>query len=316
MRILPSEPVFTAADAHAVGCSTSALKHAVRRGRLIRVRRGVYARSEAASPLVEHEAVGVAHPDLPLSHLSSARLRGIPIVGQRAGGLPEVTVPPRANAHLPGIKPYRARLREHDVELFDGRLMTSIARTVIDLARDYPIQTSIPALDFVLHEKLATAEDLVDVLDFCRTWPGSRRARRAARLSDSRAESPLESVSRLVIPRIGLPTPEPQVVILDSFGNHLGRCDFYWDEFGVVGEADGRSKYAVDSSVGQAEKDREAALRRVRLELTRWDWTRVWAQHALLASGIRDAQRSGADRDRAGLPRGWTAERTPRVVVL
>lgn len=316
MPSLPTAVIFTTADALAAGHSISQLKYSVRRGRLIRVRRGVYARPEAADPLIGHHAAAVAHPDLPLSHLSAARLRDIPIVGQSGNSLPEVTVPPRSNAHLPGLKPYRATLRANDVEVLDGRLMTSIARTVIDLARDYPIRTSVPALDFVLHEKLATADELRDVLEMCRTWPGARRACRAVRLSDSRAESPLESVSRLVILRLGLPTPEPQVIIRDRAGRYLGRCDFYWDEFGVAGEADGKAKYAVDSSVGQAEKDREAAFRRVRLEVTRWDWTRVWTQSLLLAAGVRDAQRLGADRDRAGLPRGWTAESTPRVTVL
>ena len=43
-----------------------------------------------------------------------------------------------------------------------------------------------------------------------------------------------------------IPPPDLQPRIYDLDGRFLGRLDFYWDEFGVAGEADGRLKYLID----------------------------------------------------------------------
>lgn len=215
---------------------------------------------------------------------------------------------------------YRARLRENELQVVDGVLLTSPARTVLDVARHHPVLTSVPMIDYVLHERLASADELRDVLDFCRTWPGAPRARRAVRLSDSRAESPLESVSRLIIPRLKLPAPEPQVIILDEHDQQIARCDFYWDEFGVVGEADGLRKYSdpdgVVAQVVAAEKEREADLRDTELKVTRWTWRRVWSEQPQLRERLATSFRRGLARDRANIQRRWTAVSTDRIVVL
>lgn len=306
--------MFTTAQAYAGGCSPSALKHAARRNVVTRVRRGVYAHADTPTKLRDERAAALVYPGAPLSHASAARLRGIPLVAP-GRPLPELTVPPNSNAKMPGTHPYRARLREHDVEVVEGVLVTSVARTVLDLARDYRLVTSVPAIDFVLHEKWATADELRDVLEFCRGWPRIARARRALTLCDSRAESPLESLSRLTFPSVRVPAPEPQVIMLDRYGHEVGRTDFYWDDFGVVGEADGLSKY-VDNGVVVAEKERHEGLDDLRLEITRWDWTLVWREHALWRQRLEHAFERGRDRDRSGLARLWTPVSTPRIAVL
>jgi hypothetical protein len=70
-------------------------------------------------------------------------------------------------------------------------------------------------------------------------------ARRVVAFADARAESPLESISRLRMREHGVPAPEPQVEIWID-GRFAGRVDFYWDEYGVIGEADGWGKYRND----------------------------------------------------------------------
>lgn len=314
MPNFPTAPMFTTAQAYAVGCSPSALKHAARHGALTRVRRSVYLSQGCVVPHRAERAAALVYPATPLCHTAAARISGVPLVGV---GVPvvEMTVVPRSNAKMPGVHPYRAQLRDHDVTVVDGMLVTSYARTVIDLARDYPIVTSVPALDFVLHRGLVTADELRDVLEFCRSWPNARRARRAVLLSDSRSESPLESISRLMVPRLGLPVPEPQVIILDQFGREIARTDFYWDEFGVVGEADGRGKYG-DPDAESAEKTRHERLDNLRLETTRWGWAPPWSDHVLWRQQLRLAFERGQDRDQAGLARLWTPVSTPRIAVL
>jgi hypothetical protein len=48
----------------------------------------------------------------------------------------------------------------------------------------------------------------------------------------------------------------------------MGRCDVYWDDLGVVGEADGRDKYTPDEHY--QEKVRQEQMKAVGLLFTRW----------------------------------------------
>jgi hypothetical protein len=121
-------------------------------------------------------------------------------------------------------------------------------------------------------------------------------------LADPRAESVLESLSRLRIIDSGLPAPEPQVTILDPAGHFCGRVDFYWDEFGVVGEADGMGKYdeARDSLI--EEKKRQGWIEDTGLIVERWGWSDL-DPFDRSAYRLRNAFARGLRPDRA--PRRW-----------
>src|SRR5262249_50244 len=101
----------------------------------------------------------------------------------------------------------------------------------------------------------------------------------------------------LVIARLGLPAPEPQVTILDEFLRVVGRADFYWDEYGVIGEADGRSKYD-DRPVLTAEKDRQELLEDLGLVAIRWGWDIAWRRPAVLREKLERGFERGRLRDR------------------
>jgi hypothetical protein len=173
------------------------------------------------------------------------------------------------------------------------------------VARHRPTGAAVAAIDYALHEGLLTFDELLDVLDFCRVWPRIIRARRAVQLSDSRAESPLESISRLTIGWLGLPQPDLQCVIRGEAGEFLGRGDFYWDEYGVLGEADGRSKYD-ERPVLTAEKDRQERLEDPGLVVVRWGWWHATQGRYTLRGKLQRGFDRGRARDRAGLPRRWS----------
>lgn len=280
----------------------SALKNAVGSGALVRVRRGIYATS-LDDPRIAALAAARRYPHRAVSDRSAVLLHGLPLLGSQPP-LPELTVPPRANANLTGIHPYRAELREQDVVTIDGALVTSPSRTLIDLARHRARTTAIVAIDAALNRGVTSFEELADVLDFCRNWPGAPRARRAVGLANGLAESPLESMSRLVMPTLGVPTPQLQTELFDLRRRLLGRVDFYWDEFGVAGEADGRGKY-LDHAVLLREKQRQERLEDAGLVVVRWQWEHVTTQRAELASKIAAACQRGRRRDDAGMPRLW-----------
>jgi hypothetical protein len=241
-----------------------------------------------------------------ISHRSAALMHDLPIVGQDPP-VPEITVPPRTTGDTENAHLYRATLPSGHVTELGGVPVTTIARTVADLARDVSINAGVAAIDFALHERLETRDGIRKVLQSCRGWPGIRRARVALDWADSRSESPLESISRIAISGMALPVPDLQPDIFDANG-FVGRADFYWDEPGLVGEADGRAKYE-DRDVLVSEKLRQERMEEAGLIVVRWIWTDVRERPAALKLRIQQAFERGCAR--AGTPalRGWSVVR-------
>jgi len=197
---------------------------------------------------------------------------------------------------------HRARLApEH---IIDGAVRrTTISRTVLDLAREHGIADAVVAGDFALHEGWTTLDMLRATAADCGRFPGIRRARRAIELLDPRMESPLESISRLVLRSIGFPNSVPQVNIHGLDGRFLGRVDNYWDEFGIAGEVDGRDKYGDHDDLWD-EKRRQDDLSETNLVIVRWGMPEVREPERLRAKLTSAMQRAARQRHRG---RDWTA---------
>src|SRR4051794_22548436 len=128
MRVLPQTPVFTVDDALALGWTPSALRNAVRHGRIVRLRRGVYSSVREQRPAIDAVAAARAYDQSVVSHRSALLLHGLPLVGS-APPVPELTVRPRTNANLHNVHVHRAGLRPHDVTVVGDTPVTSVART-------------------------------------------------------------------------------------------------------------------------------------------------------------------------------------------
>ena len=109
-------------------------------------------------------------------------------------------------------------------------------------------------------------------------WPGMRQMQLVVRLADGRSESPGETRTRHLCWRSGLPAPQLQYEVYDAWGRLVGRTDFAWPEYGLLGEFDGRGKYLRGLKQGQsvadvvlAEKAREDLIR----EITGWMFVRI-----------------------------------------
>ncbi len=95
---------------------------------------------------------------------------------------------------------------------------------------------------------------------------GIVHVRELVKVSDGRAESPMESEARLVFIDGGLPLPELQYEIVDRYGR-LWRVDFAWPEYNVVAEYESMEWHATP-----------AALRHDRIKVARLQeccWTTV-----------------------------------------
>jgi hypothetical protein len=151
---------------------------------------------------------------------------------------------------------------------------TSVARTLVDSAREWSLADSVVAIDDAMQTlKVDRAEILRAVLTGTHRV-GIGGAARALELSDGRAESPLETRGRLAMVFAGLPRPELQVEIHDDAGL-IGRVDAWYEDAAVAVEFDGRVKYTdprTGSTPGEVlwrEKRREDRMRDVGIRVVR-----------------------------------------------
>lgn len=197
-----------------------------------------------------------------------------------------------------------AALPTHHLATRFGVPVTSSARTVVDLARAGSLADGVVVADSALRKGRCSVAELPRILRDCGRWPGVGRAKQAVELADPKAESVLESVSRVAMQQQGLPAPRTQVTIGDSRG-FRGRVDFLWEDFRVIGEADGLGKYEPTVSrttrdILRAEKRREERLTDLGFEIVRWGWEDA-TNPPKLAQRLRAAFARGVERRRGRL---------------
>ena len=287
---MPGGRPFTRREALAAGWTDDAMRHAVRTGRWARLRSGVFVLVDAHTidahacggvpcdlhsthrqqVLTAAQASALRCPRVAISHASAAIAHGFPTVGTECRAC--VTVPAGAALReLAGVHLHRATLTPGEVVEVDGFRVTSVARTVIDVARELGVESGVVAADAALHQGLLNADDLGRAAAACAQWPGRSAAVSAIACGDAAAESPLESLSRLRMAEHAMPPPRPQTNLGDGYGRFIARVDFYWPEFGVAGQADGALKYQAGAAV-LAEKGQQELLERLGVIVVRWQW--------------------------------------------
>lgn len=290
-------------------------------GKLVRLIRGVYADADAWALLAPWDrylarvhAVALMHPDAVFAFESASALRGQPVFGEpphihilRAGG---------------GTSRESGSVREHtstdrrDVEELDGIIVTSLADTAVDLARQRHAVVGLSAVDAALRaDPHLSAASLRAISERRATSRGRCQARWSLRRADARAANPLESASRAVLEWLGYPAPELQVLVQVPQGDRY--LDFFWRREGIGAETDGRWKYdgryGDPTNIVYREKRREDAIRQHLRGFVRWGWQELTSttdlDDALGRAGlrrIRPIDRSalaGVPRALRGLPR-------------
>ncbi|MFN2559965.1 MAG: type IV toxin-antitoxin system AbiEi family antitoxin domain-containing protein [Jatrophihabitans sp.] len=281
MRSLPAvdaarSGLFTHAEALAAGWTSAALRHHVSTGQLVRHRPGVYGpvtaepdeawRAARQRIRVGATAAVLANPCAVASHTASVVLRDLPVwfLPDR----PCVTVQPHFVGDIEGAHLHRARTPDRHLTTI-GVTTTVLERTVIDVGREHGALSALVLADAALHRDQTTVDELRVFLRDCRGWPGVRAGREAVEFADWRSESPLETASRFKLRGL-VPPAELQASIFDLTGGFIGRTDFLWDEFGVVGEADGMDKYDIDHASLRDERVRHERLEQCGLTVVRW----------------------------------------------
>ncbi len=290
--------VFTRSDALAAGMSAAEIDWKVRSGEWLVLRRGVYldvSQEASRDELAVRTAAAIARlgEDAAASHQTAAVLQNIALLGPRFNRV-DLTRPAamdRTPVALPGVRALRSALPAHHIGEIDGVRLTTPPRTVFDLARTSAFRAGVVSADSALHRSMTSVRELVGIADDCPRWPGRRRALAVIEFAEPLCESPLESVSRVLFRDSDLPMPRPQVVLGDADGA-IGRVDFFWEEYGVIGEADGRVKYASildDDPTLWAEKLRQERLENAGFIVVRWTWSELFNNPDAVVARIRRA---------------------------
>jgi predicted transcriptional regulator of viral defense system len=215
-----------------LGMDEQAIKYRLRRGRLHPVHRGVYAvgRPQLARHGTLFAAVLAYGPGAALSHEAAAEVLGI---RKRQGGPIDVTVPGSVRKR-PGLRVHRAAIAAPERTTRHGIPVTTVVRTLVDLATGL----GSDELEAAINE--ADRLDLIDperLREAAGELAGRKGARALRRLLDHRnfalTESVLERRFLAIVRRTGLPLPQTQQRV-NGF-----RVDFWWPDYRLVVETDG-----------------------------------------------------------------------------
>ncbi|OBI06857.1 hypothetical protein A5715_19080 [Mycolicibacter heraklionensis] len=145
-------------------------------------------------------------------------------------------------------------LRAGEVRVVGGLPVTTAARTAFDLGRRLDQRQGVQRLDALIN---ATDLRVGDVAAVAAAHPGARGLRRleqTLRLVDGGAESPYESLTRVILVKAGFPRPQTQIPVHDGYGHVVARIDMGWKEYMVGVDFEGAHHWTDPK---QRERDAE-----------------------------------------------------------
>lgn len=285
--------IRTRADLLDRGFRDSEIRRALAAGTLVRIRRGSYvdgpldAEEEARAALITRVAAVSARigGNAVFSHSTAAALWDLPFLD----ALPETTHVtmdrPAHGARRANVHQHTGPLTTEEIMEYRGIRLTTLPRTLVDVARTEGFRQGVVMADHALRqspdpEALRRAMEVS--IQRIKASVGIGQARRMAAFAVPEAESPGESISRVVLWEQDVPTPQLQYrLVLRLAGGGWGefRTDFAWERQKVVGEFDGKVKYERFGREGESagdvvfrEKRREDAIREAGWAVMRWTW--------------------------------------------
>ena len=139
-----------------------------------------------------------------------------------------------------GIRVWSDDIDDDEIVRIRGMRVCTPARAAFDLARRYPLDRAVAAIDALVN---ATRLDLLDVEQLMADHPGRRgvqTARKALELVDGGAESPRETWLRLLVGRSGYPRPHTQIRVRDRHHYEFARIDLGWEDRKIGLEYEGQ----------------------------------------------------------------------------
>jgi hypothetical protein len=299
LRFLAAEcGFFTRQDAREVGYDDRAVARMVRSGTWIRFRRGFYAFADEWSALddvgrhrVRSSAVlrslGGA---VALSHVSGVIRHGIDVWALPLDRV-HVTRLDGGPGRVEGdVVHHEGLALDDEVVTVEGERVLRAERCVLEAGSRTDNEVALCLFDAGLRLKKYDDKQLFDCYQLLQFWPFMRHLHVPIRMADGRSGSIGETRGRWHFKLIGIPAPELQFEVRDSRGELIGITDWWWEQFRLFGEFDGRVKYGrllkPDQDPGDVvfeEKQREDLIREVTdCRMIRFIWSDYSNPRAML----------------------------------
>jgi very-short-patch-repair endonuclease len=261
-------------QAHASGLLVSIHDGVFRHAAIPLTRRG---RLWAAQLATKHGAAG--------SHRSAGALLGFEVWTK----LPEITVLGTSRPSLEGVIVHRtSALDPADTTTVDGLLVTSPARTALDIGAVLPFEVVERVVQTAVLAKKLDVLDILAVLD--RTGRRGRNGTAALRaiahqaMPEAQLESMLEMKLLALVRRAGLPEPILQHEI--TAGRRSIRLDMAWPELKLAVEGDGHRWHATSQQVAR-DRARRRAIRSAGWTLDVYGWDDVVSRPTSVIAELR-----------------------------
>ena len=240
---------------------SAAVAARVRSGAWERVGRGAYVATSAQLSPRQRSLARIVAVDRRLraphwfSHGSAALIWGLTLWN----------APPCVHVRQPGhassqrdrtVMRHRGSFDEARATAVRSLPVTNLEQTTVDCARLLSPLAGLVVADGAIRAG-ADRSDILALLDALGPRRGVGRARAVIDVADGGSESPGETATRFVLLRGGLPQPQTQIAVATRLGTFW--ADLGWEEWRVLVEYDGRTKYlTVDDLI--REKRRQDAL--------------------------------------------------------
>ncbi|WP_328851044.1 hypothetical protein OG994_23910 [Micromonospora globbae] len=270
--------IVTLAQARAAGLTVHEVQRLCRSGRWRSLARGSYLvdadlREDVSRRARIRAAVASFGPAAVAVLQTSAELHGI--AGLPASGQIHVSVPgplarPARAAH-PDVVVHQLTIPPEQIVVVHGIATAGPLRTVADLVLREERYPAVCVLDSTLNRGLIRQEELLAVPRLIRGRRGAVAARGYLTEADGRAQSPLETRTRLRCVDGKVPPDTLQLEVRDHDGYLLGIGDLGWRGPKVIAEADGREAHDTPSAAF-ADRRRQNRLVNAGWTVLRFTW--------------------------------------------
>ncbi|HEU4655937.1 MAG TPA: DUF559 domain-containing protein [Capillimicrobium sp.] len=264
------------------GISASAIRRHVERGALVRKYRTVFAVGHDALTPQGHwmAAVLAGGEGAVLSHRSAAAAWGLR--PDRRSAI-DITVRRRQGYRQPGLTPHRCRLGPEDVTVLDGIPITTVARTLLDLAEVVPFDHLLKAAVRADELELFDLHAITATLGRATGRRGAKPLRRVlAELAGGpdHTREALERRALRLVKRHGLPAPLRNALL------HGYEVDLLWRRERLAVELDSWRHHHV-RPVFESDRRRDVDLQAAGYRTARFTWRQVTREPDWVVARLR-----------------------------
>jgi predicted transcriptional regulator of viral defense system len=273
--------VVSYAQLIAAGLGRGAIEWRLAQGRLHRMRQGVYAvgHSRLRQEGRWMAAVLAGGRGAVLSHRSAAAHLGL----RPPQATVEVTVSRRLRAR-PGLRFHHSRLPADEVTVHDRIPITTVPRTLFDLAAVIPAGQLARALNEAEIRRLWDPLSLQDLLERHPRRPGAAAIRAALGIGAQVTRSELEDRFLDFLGRAGLPRPGTNVPM--RLGDRWIEADCLWPHQRLLVELDGYGSHHTRLAY-ERDRARDRALTAAGWRVIRITWRQLHDEPEALARDLR-----------------------------